>query len=89
MTSPLNQQIDVIYCAKGSICSRRSKATVLSRRENKVIQSYLLNDAFMVPGALNITNKNHIPCQKELFDNSSYEGELNIFYWIGKKTQFK
>ena len=39
--SPLEQQIDVIYCAKGSICSRRSKATVLSRIQNSATQSYV------------------------------------------------
>ena len=83
LTSPLEQQIDVIYCAKGSICSRRSKATVLSRRENRVNQNGRLNDAVTAHGAANNTNKNRLLHHKVVFDNASREVDLKMFYCIG------
>ena len=70
LTSPLEQQIDVIYCAKGSMCSRRSKATILSNKDN-LNQSRFLK----VPSskAIYITNKHEIS-QPNLYSNS-HKGE--------------
>ena len=62
----MEQQIDVIYCAKGSMCSRRSKATILSNKDN-LNQSRFLNAPSSK--AINITNKHEIS-QQNLYRNS-------------------
>ena len=75
-TSPLEQQIDVIYCAKGSICSRRSKATVLSSKDNFNDHSLLINSPVNAPNTITITNKPILSHQT--LDSNSPKGEQYI-----------
>ena len=77
--SPLEQQIDVIYCAKGSICSRRSKATVLSRIQNSATQSYVPKPNKCDKQNI-IVNKIHKQLkQKVAFENVSDIGNFQFF----------
>lgn len=75
----MDQQIDVIYCAKGSICSRRSKATVLSRKENTVDQNRHRSNTLAFRDTTKGAIKPELAPQNKMIHNVSLKGESISF----------
>ena len=74
----MEQQIDVIYCAKGSICSRRSKATILSRIHNAAPQNYVAKPNKCDKQNITVNKMHRAQKQKVAFENVSDIGNLLI-----------
>lgn len=75
----MEQQIDVIYCAKGSICSRRSKATILSRIHNAAPQNYVAKPNKCDKQNITVNKIHKSQKQKVAFENVSDIGNLLFF----------
>ena len=75
----MDQQIDVIYCSKGSICSRRSKATVLSRKEDTVDQNRHRSNTIAFRDTTKDSITHELTPHNNMIHNVSLKGESICF----------